>query len=67
MILDYLRKISKVGVVTTGPQILFNQIDRQMDIKVKSVLDEAIEYYTLTNRGKGTNELLQELIDRLYN
>lgn len=61
---DYL---CKVGVVTTGPQILFNQNDKQMAMKVKSVLDEAIEYYTLTNRGKGTNELLQDLIDRLYN
>lgn len=61
---DYL---SKVGLMTKGPQILFNQNDKLMDMKVKSVLDEAIEYYTLTNRGKGTDELLKELIDRLYN
>ena len=64
MNVDYL---CKVGLTTKGPQVLFNQIDKQMGINVKSVLDEAIEYYTLTNRGKGTNELLQELIDRLYN
>lgn len=61
---DYL---GKVGLMTKGPQMLFNQNDKLMDMKVKSVLDEAIEYYTLTNRGKGTDELLKELIDRLYN
>lgn len=67
MSLDYLRKISKVGLMPKVPQLLFKQNDERMDMKVKSVLDEAIEYYTLTNRGKGTDELLKEIIDRLYN
>lgn len=64
MNVDYL---SKVGLMTEGPQMLFSQNDKLMDKKVKSVLDDAIEYYFLTNRGKSTDELLKELIDRLYN
>lgn len=67
MSLDYFRKISKVGLMSKGPWLLFRQNDELMDAKVKSVLDEAIAYYTLTNRGKGIDELLKELIDRLYN
>ena len=55
------------GKIVTGPDEIFKQEDVVINKKVKSVLDDAIEYYFLTKRGKSTDELLKELIDQLYN